>query len=62
MSFHARLIQACQREAVPSQLILVSLPAGPDFGVGLKVDDMPASGFFERQIDDAFENPVAFEF
>ena len=61
MSFHRRLVQARQRETIPAKLIFVSLLAGTNFRVGFEVDNVPASVFFERQIDNAFENPVAFQ-
>ena len=55
------VVQARQRETIPAKLIFISLPARPDFGVGFEIDNLPGSVFFERQIDHAFQNPVAFE-
>jgi len=48
MSFHRRLVQARQRQAVPAQLILVALESS----VSLKIDDVPGSIFLEGQVDE----------
>jgi len=61
MSLHRRMVQARQRQAIPAQLIFISLPARADFRVGFKIDDVPGSVFFEGQIDHAFQNPIAFQ-